>query len=153
MFRLHRQRTPREQWQRGEKLTRKGKTQDAEQALLEAAKSPSPLDRHYAYVKLIQLYQKMIGDRLDKENELKEICMKDIELFPDFFEAWMIEYLYSVPSPYFPSFGVLADIYEKENKIDEAIDLCELAVGYNLKETVGPDYPERLEKLYKKKSR
>ena len=151
MFFRKRPLSTREQWHKGEKLTQKGKTMDAEQALLEAAKAPTPLDRHYAYVKLIQLYQLMNKQGQHRYNELKQICLQDIELFPDFYEAWMIEYLNSIPSPYFPSFTVLADIYEAEGNIEDAIALCELAIGYNLQETVGLDYPQKLELLFKKR--
>ncbi|MCW3490920.1 hypothetical protein [Dethiobacter alkaliphilus] len=131
-------------------MIRKGKTLEAEESLLKAAESSSPMDRHYAYVKLIRLYQKMIQSGEDRLDQLMQICKQDIELFPDFHEAWTIEYLHQVPTPYFPSFSVLAEIYEEQGKIREAIDLCELALGYGLEETIGEDFPVRLERLYAK---
>lgn len=140
----------RDTWRKGEKLIRKGKTQEAENALHKAAASPSPLDRHYAYVKLIRLYQKIMQKGQDRLDQLIEVCEKDIALFPEFYEAWMVEYLNNTPTPYFPSFSVLADIYEQQGKITAAISLCELAIGYNLKETIGEDYAEKLERLYQK---
>lgn len=138
-------------WRKGEKLIRKGKTLDAEEALLKAADSSSPLDRHYAYVKLIRLYQKMHREGHDRLDALIQVCREDIELFPEFYEAWMVEYLNNIPTPYFPSFSVLADIYEKQGKIEEAIGICELATGYGLQETIHEDYPVMLERLYQKR--
>ncbi|MDW7650211.1 MAG: hypothetical protein SCK29_00630 [Bacillota bacterium] len=138
-------------WRKSEKLTRKGKTAEAEETLLQAATSHSPLDRHYAYVKIIRLYRQLISKGQDRLDDLTDICQKDIELFPDFYEAWMVEYLNNVPTPYFPSFSVLSEIYEKQGRVDEAISICELALGYGLSETIGEDFPEKLERLYAKR--
>jgi two-component SAPR family response regulator len=138
-------------WRKGEKLIRKGKTEDAELTLQQAAQSTSPLDCHYAYVKLVRLYQKMIRDGHERLQELTDVCCKDIALFPEFYEAWMVEYHNNIPTPYFPSFSVLAHIYEEQGKTEEAISLCELALGYELRETVGEDYPVTLERLYQKR--
>jgi tetratricopeptide (TPR) repeat protein len=139
-------------WRKGEKLIRKGKTLDAEVSLLQAAQSSSPIDRHYAYVKLIRLYQKMILAGEERLQELTEICRQDIALFPEFYEAWMVEYLNNIPTPYFPSFSVLANILEEQGNIEEAITICELAIGYELQETIGEDYPITLERLYQKRT-
>jgi two-component SAPR family response regulator len=141
----------RDMWRKGEKLIRKGKTLDAEAALLAAAHSTSALDRHYAYVKLIRLYEKMMAEGHNRQQELIGICRLDIDLFPEFYEAWTVEYLNNIPTPYFPSFSVLARIYEEQGKIEEAISICELAIGYQLRETCGEDYPETLERLYQKR--
>jgi tetratricopeptide (TPR) repeat protein len=141
----------RDVWRKGERLIRKGKTQDAEDTLLKAASSSSAIDQHYAYVKLIRLYQKMLRDGHNCLEKLIDICHKDIDLFPDFYEAWMVEYLNNIPTPYFPSFSVLAEIYEQEGKIEKAIRICELAIGYQLFETIHEDYPVTLERLYQKK--
>jgi tetratricopeptide (TPR) repeat protein len=138
-------------WRKSEKLVRKGKADEAEQTLLSAAQSLSPIDRHYAYIKIIRLYTRQIAQGQERRTELEDICKKDIDLFPDFYEAWMVEYLNSVPTPYFPSFSVLAEIYEKEGKLDEAISLCELALGYELSESTGEDFPAKLERLYAKR--
>lgn len=135
--------TVKDLWRKGDKLLRKGKTAEAKEALLAAAQSHSPIDRHYAYVKLIRLLQ----STTDQNDELVEICRQDIDLFPEFYEAWMLEYLNNVPTPYFPSFSVLADIYEQQGKHTEALSLCELAIGYGLAETIGEDFPEKMERL------
>ena len=140
----------RDHWRKGEKMIRKGKTIEAEEALRKAAESTSPMDKHYAYVKLIRLYQKMLENGDDRQNELIQTCQNDIDLFPDFYEAWMVEYLNQVPTPYFPSFSVLAGIYEELGRVQEAISLCELALGYGLEETIDEDYPIKLERLYAK---
>ncbi|MGI6658044.1 MAG: hypothetical protein ACOX4N_01285 [Dethiobacteraceae bacterium] len=150
MFRWRRKKNTREAWRKGEKLRRAGKTEAAEELLLQAAQSASALDKHYAYLKLIQLYQDMMAAGDKCRQDLVEICLKDIELFPDFYEAWLMEYSHRMPTPNFPSFSLLADIYESEGKIKEAIALCELAIGYNLQETKGENYPDRLERLYRK---
>lgn len=140
----------RDLWRQSGKLVRKGRVDEAEQLMLEAARSSSPLDRHYAYVKLIHLYSKQIREGRERLDDLLEICKKDIDLFPEFYEAWMVEYLNNVPTPYFPSFSVLSDIYEGQGKPADAISVCELAVGYGLTETVGEDFPQKLERLYSK---
>lgn len=140
----------RELWRKGDRLLRKGQTDKAIAALQNATNSSSPLDRHYAYVKLIRLYRLRINEHPEELDTLLDLCQKDIELFPDFYEAWMVEYLNNVPTPYFPSFSVLAEIYEAQGKIAEAIAVCELALGYGLSDTTGEDYPEKLERLLAK---
>lgn len=137
-------------WRRGDQLIKKGKNGEAEKILLSAALSSSPLDRHYAYLRLIRLYRSILAAQPGKIDSLMEICLKDIELFPEFCEAWLLEYMNNVPTPYFPSFSVLAEIYEKQGKTGQAIAVCELALGYGLTETLGEDYPTRLERLLEK---
>ncbi|MCR3923389.1 MAG: hypothetical protein NUK65_12885, partial [Firmicutes bacterium] len=121
MFRWRRTISIRDSWRKGEKLRRSGKMTQAKELLLKATESSSPLDRHYAYIKLIQLYQDMSIDGVDYTPEIVNICLQDIDLFPQFYEAWMVEYLHSIPTPYFPSFSVLAEIYEHAEKVEEAI--------------------------------
>ncbi len=140
-------------WQKGEKLIRKGKKNEAEEIFLSLAESPSPLDRHYAYIKLVRLYSNLPIITDAQREKLIEICEKDIALFPEFYEAWMLEYQNNVPTPYFPSFSVLADIYEQLQRLDEAVSICELALGYGLTETVGEDFATMLERLYAKRNR
>ncbi len=139
----------RQLWQRGSKLIRKGKTAEAKELLLAAASSASPLDRHYAYIKLIHLYRRLAADNPAETDALAAICEDDISLFPDFYEAWLAQYGHSVPPPYFPSFAVLADIYEQQGRLKEAAAVCELALGYGLNETYGEDFPARLDRLLK----
>ncbi|MBS4022505.1 MAG: hypothetical protein KGZ79_08790 [Dethiobacter sp.] len=136
----------RDLWRKGSKLLKKGKKEEAIALLLAAAESPSPLDRHYAYIKLIKLYTSLPPEPCQRE-KLIEICKSDIDLFPEFYEAWMVEYMNNVPTPYFPSFSVLADIYEEQGQLGEAIATCELALGYGLAETVNEDFTVRLERL------
>lgn len=138
-------------WRKGDRLIKKGKTGEAEKLLFEAANSASPIDRHYAYTKLIMLYRQKAREHRDDLPLLVEICQRDIELLPDFFEAWSVEYMGNVPTPYFPSFSVLAEILEEQGEIKEAIRVCELALGYGLAETMGEDYTERLNRLYAKR--
>lgn len=143
----------RDVWRHGGKLIRKGKNFAAEEVIQKAAASNSPIDRHYAYLKLILLYQKMISEGTERHEELINICRQDVELYPEFNHAWIGEYLNNVTAPYFPSFAVLAQLYEEQGKIAEAISLCELALGYGLRKTSGEDYPQALERLYQKHNR
>lgn len=140
-------------WRKGDMLIKKGKTGEAEKLLLEAANSASPIDRHYAYTKLIGLYRRKAPENREIIPVLADICRRDIELLPDFFDAWSVEYMGNVPTPYFPSFSVLAEIMEDRGEIDEAIRICELALGYGLTETIGEDYSERLNRLYAKRGK
>lgn len=137
-------------WRKGEKLIRKGKTFAAEDLLLKAAASKLPIDRHYAYLQLIRLYQKMMKEGDNRREDLINICRQDIDLYPEFYETWLKEYLNNFTAPCFPSFAILAQLYEEQGEIVEAISLCELALGYGLQETANEDYPQILERLYKK---
>ncbi len=139
-------------WRKGENMIRKGKKDEAEKIFFSLAESPSPLDRHYAYIKLIRLYSTLTQINDAEKEKLIEICKKDIALFPEFYEAWMLEYQNNVPTPYFPSFSVLADTYEQLQRLDEAVSICELALGYGLTETVCEDFDTRLERLYAKRN-
>jgi len=112
-------------------------------------KPDSALDRHYAYIKLIR--SNLTQNQTNAE-ELINICKKDIDLFPDFCEAWMKKYAHTIPIPNYQSFSVLADIYEKQGLFQEAIAICELALDYGLTNSVGEDYASRLERLLQDKT-
>jgi tetratricopeptide (TPR) repeat protein len=146
-FRKNRIISVRELWQRANRLQSKGKTEEAKELLMAAAQAESPIDRHYAYIRLIQLYRELAAQNPEEKEALAAICRQDIELFPEFYEVWVTHYGHTVSVPYFPSFTVLAGIYEEQGRTDKAIEICELAVGYGLTETREEDYPERLDRL------
>ena len=74
-----------------------------------------------------------------------EYCLKDINMFPEFYK----EHINKFPTDSgnldirLPSFSRLAIIYEKQKEFEKAIEVCELALSYNL---LG-DFESRLEKL------
>lgn len=51
---------------------------------------------------------------------------------------------------YIPAFERLAIIYEKQGNVSEAIEICEMAIGYGLKDSTKGGFEGRLEKLQKK---
>ena len=75
---------------------------------------------------------------------------KDIDIFPDFKRVYIRENPSSLMGNMlnisFPSFSRLAIIHEKRGEIQDAINLCELAIAYNLQ----GDFEGRLEKLKRK---
>lgn len=131
------------------------------------------VDLHFAYNELIKVYYRQRDNWKHALDNCIECCIKDIEMFPKFKEAsiekdiamleevqeiskWrgdkeryledekeINEYEWKIPNV--PSFKRLAIIYEKQGKIEEAIQICEKAINYKLQAFEG-----RLEKLLKK---
>ncbi len=119
---------------------------------------------HFHYLKLIDIYVKE-----QKEDEIIKICKKDINLYPKFqeeqiikdknrlqemikiykklgkstdkFETELASYIFHPPNV--PSFSRLIGIYEKNNNLQETIDIYKKAISFNL-----AGYKESLAMLY-----
>lgn len=152
--------------------------QRAEKVLLKSLQYQNPIDSHFAYNQLINLYYK----QRDKPGYLEkciDICKKDIELYPLFKQASIDEDIRMIKrtqrlfekgskdykrfqqeidnyvwiKPRIPSFQQLAIIYEKQEKYAEAIDICKLAVKYQLNDGTKGGFTGRLSRLEKKLQR
>lgn len=120
----------------------------AEKLLKESLKcAVKPLDFHFGYNHLIDLCYKMreSGNYLD---ECIKYCKLDIALFPKLIASFQNK-LGGVP-PSIPAFPRLAIIYEKQGKFEEALEICDLAIKYNISDGTKSDFIGRREKLLKK---
>lgn len=118
------------------------------------------IDRHFTYNQYIELYYKQRDKGPEYLEKCIEYCKKDIELFPKFKEAWIkcevtkeekaAGYTFNLR---IPSFERLAIIYEKQGKIDEAIEICKKAIEYGLHDRTKGGFQGRLNRLYKKQTK
>ncbi|WP_431785699.1 hypothetical protein [Paenibacillus lactis] len=109
-----------------------------------------PYELHFVYNGFIKLYFKHRNTALDSEEKLILICQLDIDLFPDFREAWFTQNPTYNFLPRIPSFQKLIQIYERKHRIDEAIVICKLAIHYDLDDGTKGGFTGRLQKLEKK---
>lgn len=117
----------------------------AEKLLLKAVSyRDDPVDTHFVYNHLIELYYKQRDTKEYALQKAKEYCRMDIELFPTYVNP-LIDRVYVLPRC--PSFQQLAIIYEKEGDYESAIQICELAIKYHLKDTTKGGFKARLSKL------
>jgi hypothetical protein len=130
----------------------------AEKILLKTLSIPdcNPLDYHFITQSLIELYYKqrdIVPNAIDK---CIDYCIKDIKQIEIFIETWNKEqYRIGIPKnqiilPHFLSLERLAIIYEKQGKIREAIEICNIALKYNFRDSTKGGFEGRLIKLQKK---
>lgn len=122
----------------------------AETVLLEAlqSKDDNPLDRHFVYNSLIDLYYKKRDISSDAIENCIEYCLEDIKFIEDFQKAWEREFGDELPR--IPSFERLAIIYEKQGKLEEAIEICQMALKLGLKDSTKGGFEGRVKRLQKK---
>jgi tetratricopeptide (TPR) repeat protein len=143
---------------------------EAEKILLSAleAEDDNPVDRHFVYNKLIELYYKLRDEREDALGRCIFFCEKDIDSLPEFFRVWKIQYP-PIPDlseemslPQCPSIERLAIIYEMKMEYQKAIDLCKYAIdlgleatwdSYNQRYGTNKGFKARIQKLEKKRER
>lgn len=141
----------------------------SERLLGEALKyNPNPIDLHFIYNDYIDLYYKRRDEGEQWIDKCIGFCKRDIELFPKFKEAWIeekkriLEFCYksgtisyeelNEPIDFIlsiPSFKRLAIIYEKRKLYDKAIEICKLAISYNLDDGTKGGFESRIKKLQK----
>ncbi len=134
-------------WQKGNKFVAQGKKGEAEKLYLKISIEGNVITKHYAILKLLQLYEQNLTNS-DTLKKAKELAKKDVELFPDFFEAWILNYP-QVEPPYFPSFMILGKIYEEEGCTQKAIDNYNLALGYGVRDDYEESFTQKIKRLKK----
>jgi len=131
----------------------------AEKSLFKALESKdiNPMDRHFTYLSLIELFYKQRNTQPDAINKCIKYCKEDIEHLEEFMEAWKNDELKigrnenDIRYPRIPSFQRLAIIYEKQGKIKEAIEICNMVLRYEKNNDYEKsDFEKRLTKLQKK---
>ena len=134
------------------------KTVEAEKLLLKAleADDDNPIDRHFVYNSLIELYYKMRNEEKDALEKCINFCRSDIEILPEFLSFYKKRY---GEIPECPSIERLAIIHEKRGEYQEAIDLCKRAIelgletswdSYNARYGTNKGYKARIRKLENK---
>lgn len=145
---------------------------------LEEITQHDPVELHYAYIYLLDLYYKQRSVKAGALERCIDYCQKDIAMYPLFikiyadhrvfelrknqalfksdrdeyerYENSINETLSSPPKIGMPSFKRLAIIYEKQGKYNEAISICEKAIEYELTDDTKSGYSGRKQRLLKK---
>ena len=112
----------------------------AETVLLKALEVPdsNPMDLHFVYNALIDLYYKQRDDRPDAINFCIDFCLLDINSIEQFIALWhqQVKSLGipddKIETPRIPSFERLSIIYDKQGRFLEAIEICKKAIELNL---------------------
>lgn len=111
---------------------------------------------HFFYQTLADEFYRLRNSNKKAIEYSIDYCQKDIRLIEDHGED-LLDYFAGLQSGYrgYPVIGTfkrLSIIYDKQNKIEEAIRTCEKAVELGvLKDGTKGGYPGRLEKLTKKR--
>ena len=106
----------------------------------------SIVDEHFRHHELIAESYKN-----GNYNRCEKYCIENIQMFPRFKAEYMkLEELDNLDIR-IPSFEILVKIYEKQKRYDEGIEVCDLALKYELKDTTKGGFKGRKEKLEKYK--
>ena len=121
--------------------------QFAEMALLSALEfeDGSAASTHFIYTSLIDLYYKQRGDREDAIEKCVEYCRKDIAIADDFVDEFG-------DVPRIPSFKRLAIIYQKKERYEDALEICDKAVDIGTTDGTKSGFEGRKDRLRKKMS-
>lgn len=103
----------------------------------------SATSTHFTYNALIDVYYKQRDDREDAIEKCIEYCMKDIEIVNEFVAEF-------VEVPRIPSFKRLAIIYEKQERYEDALDVCDQALEIGTADGTKGGFEGRKERLHKK---
>lgn len=130
----------------------------AEIVLLKALESVdgNPIDLHFVYDSLINLYYKQREDRPDALSRCVDFCLRDINSIEQFIDLWNQESKSlgnpddKIETPRIPSFERLAIIYDKQGGFSEAIKICKKAIELNLHDSTKGGFPARIALLEKK---
>lgn len=118
----------------------------------------SVIDRHFLYNKMIDYYYGLREQKPDALDLCIKYCKESIKHTPEFLQSEKEEFRkyhgdkigHEYIPPRIPAFQRLAIIYENENKYDEAIKICEIALSLNLKDGTKGGFEGRLVRLTKK---
>ncbi len=117
----------------------------AETVLLKALERDdgSATSTHFAYNELIDVYYKQRDDRDDAIKKCIEYCKKDIEIAEEFVAEFG-------EVPRIPSFKRLAIIYERQDRYEEALAVCDQALDIGTTDGTKGGFEGRKERLRKK---
>jgi pentatricopeptide repeat protein len=101
----------------------------------------NPIDLHFTYSNFINLYFKYRKTDPEALQKCIFFCMKDIELFPEFKEAYINDLkkrhdsfspkeIFKPVMPGISSFSTLIRIYREQGRYEDAIEICKLDVFY-----------------------
>ena len=117
----------------------------AEMVLLSALEfeDGSATSTHFTYNELIDVYYKQRDKREDAIERCIEYCEKDIEIVDDFVDEFG-------EVPRIPSFKRLAIIYEKQERYEEALNVCDRAIELGTSDGTKGGFGGRKERIRKK---
>ncbi|MCL2223624.1 MAG: hypothetical protein FWB96_01505 [Defluviitaleaceae bacterium] len=119
---------------------------------LSESKATDVIDLHFCYNHWIEFTYRARGAFPHYIDLCIAYCKKDMSMYEKFkktTEHPNFQYPYG-SNISFPSFQRLAIIHEKQGELMEAIEVCELAIKYNIDDTTKGGFTGRLEKLKKK---
>ncbi len=130
----------------------------AEAVLLKAleVKDGNPIDRHFAYNYLIELYYKLRDDQPDAIEKCVKYCTEDIASIDAFIHAsGQADCVLGISGgnviiPRIPSFERLAIIYEDRGDLHEAIRICKQAIKLGLHDSTKGGFEGRLARIERK---
>lgn len=105
------------------------------------------LDAHFFWQEAAECYYKQRDFRPDALDLTIEFCLQDIKIFPLYKKQLQKEF---GCIPRITTFQRLVILYEKQEQYQKAIDICNLAVKYDLTDSIKGGYPARIARLEKK---
>jgi tetratricopeptide (TPR) repeat protein len=117
----------------------------AEMVLLSALKykDESATNTHFTYTSLIDLYYKQRDNREDAIEKCVEYCRKDIAIADDFVDEFG-------DVPRIPSFKRLTIIYQKQERYEDALEICNKALEIGTTDGTKSGFEGRKDRLRKK---
>lgn len=116
----------------------------AEKLSLESIdRSKDPVDLHFAYNNLIKLYYKLRSED-DYLEKCIDYCQKDIKLYEGELRD---EQFFKDNEPRVHAFKRLAIIYKKQERYEDAIEVCKQAIKYDMSDGTKSGFKGRLERL------
>lgn len=108
----------------------------------------SIIDLHFFYLSAADCYYRQAKEKPQALDSAICYCKKDIDLFPKYKRPLMKEMGGKLPK--IPAFQMLAMCYEKQEKYVEAIEVCNDAIKYGLKDGTVSGFAGRIERIEKK---
>lgn len=117
----------------------------AEMVLLTALEREdgSATSTHFTYNELIEVYYKQRDSREDAIEKCVEYCQKDIQIAGEFVREFG-------EVPRIPAFKRLAIIYEKQERYEEALDVCDKALKIGTTDGTKGGFEGRKERIHRK---
>jgi hypothetical protein len=105
-----------------------------------------PIDRHFLLMGIVDQTYKARADRLMAETCL-QVGRIHLAEFPQLVPSLLQEFNNLLPRVL--TFQLLPTLLAERGQFDEAIQICESAIGYGLHDGTKGDYPGRMERLRK----